>query len=126
MKLDQLTKPGWEDVTDKFDVVDEKYEICERRVPTVIELHMGDGAATPPPTTLGKHMWCLHNVPRIYQMLQGTFRPECSQLWQSSGTPDLNIGKSSLAPTAVHDSTIIVKSMPVDVLIFYPPYGLLS
>jgi hypothetical protein len=80
MKLDKLTRPGWEDAADYFRERDKKYSTTELRVPAIVQLQTNDDAPVPPPATFGELMESLDIVPRISQWLQGTPQPGSSHI----------------------------------------------
>ena len=72
MKLDELTKPGWENTADYFCERDKKYGTTELRVPAVLQPQSNDHAPAPPTPTFGELMDSLDIVPGISQRPQGT------------------------------------------------------
>jgi hypothetical protein len=75
MKLNQFTQPGWEDVAGYFPERDKKYVTSQLRNPAIIQPQMNDNIPASQLTTFGKLMECLHIVPGISQMPQGTSHP---------------------------------------------------
>jgi len=65
MKLDELSKTGWEAEGDHFCERDKKYGISELRVLDVIQPQTDDATAAPAATTFSQYMVSLENVPAI-------------------------------------------------------------
>jgi len=66
MKLDELTKQGWENATDFIREWDKKYSTAELRVPVCVQPETDNEASAPPPTTFRELMVRLDIVPGIY------------------------------------------------------------
>ena len=56
MRLDKLTKPGWEDAANYVCERDVKYGTAALKVLVVVKPQVETFAATPSPTTFGEHM----------------------------------------------------------------------
>jgi len=117
MKLDELTKPGWEDAADYFRERDKKYGTSELRVPAVIQQQMNDDAPAPPPTTFGELMESLDIVPGISQRPQATSRPGSSHIRLGSVKPQSKSSLPSGEPAAEPDSSMLLN---VKLVSFYP------
>jgi len=120
MKLDELTRPGWEDAPDYFREQEKKYDTTELRVPAIVQPQTMDDAPAPPPATFGEVMESLDNVPGISQKPQMTSRPGSSHIRLGSVKPQ---SKSSIPcgePAAEPDSSMLLKAKPVDPVSFYP------
>jgi len=120
MKLDELTKPGWEDAADYFRERDKKYGTAELRVPVVVQPQTNDDASAPPPTTFGEFMERLDIVPGISQMRLGTSRPGSSHIRLGSVKPQSNTSISGLEPALVPNTLPLLKAKPVEPVRFYP------
>ena len=72
MKLDELTRPGWEDAADYFREWDTMYGTSELRVPAVVKPQTNNDTPAPPPTTYGELIESVDIVPGISRRLQGT------------------------------------------------------
>jgi len=75
MKVDESTPPGWEDAADHFCESNEKLGASALRVPAVVQAQTDDHATAPAPITIGELMVCLHILPGISGMQQGTSPP---------------------------------------------------
>jgi hypothetical protein len=65
MKLDELTKPAWEDAADYFREQDKKYGTAELRVPVVDQPQTDDDTSAPSSTSFEELMEGLDIVPGI-------------------------------------------------------------
>jgi len=120
MQLDKLTQQGWGDVADYFHDTDQKHSSSSLRVPAVVEPQSNQDFAAPAPTTLGELIECLHIVPRILQMPQGTTRPESCHMRLGSANPKLDTGIPGHTPAVEIDSSRLLKAKPIEPVSFYP------
>jgi len=98
MKLHKVTQLGWQDVLNYFHEREKKYGISELRISAVVQPQMVDDATALPPTTFGQLMVCLHIVPGISQMPQGTSQPGKSWIRLGSVKPQSNMNMPSREP----------------------------
>jgi len=120
MKLDELTRPRWEDEAEYFREGDKKCGTSELIVPAVVQPQTDDDASAPAPRTFGEHMEYLEIVPRISTMLQGTSQPRSSQMRLGSMKPQLNTSIYGLPPPAQHDTSPLMTGKPDESISFYP------
>jgi len=114
MKLDKLTRPGWEDAADYFCEWGKKYSTFELRVAAVVQLQTYDDAPAPPPTTFEERMENLEIVPGISQRPQGTSRPGGSHIRLGSENPQSKSSITSGEPAAEPDWSTLLKAKPVE------------
>jgi len=120
MKLDDLTKPGWEDAADYFRERDKMYGTTELTVPAVVQPQTIDDALEPPPATFGELMDRLDIFPGITQRPQGTSRPGSSHIRLGPVKPQSKSSIPSGEPAAEPDSSMLLKAKPVEPVNFYP------
>jgi hypothetical protein len=72
LRLGELTQPGWGDAAHYLRERDMKYRMTELMIPAFGKPQEDSTAATPSPTTFGKHMQGLDIVPGKSQMPQVT------------------------------------------------------
>jgi len=120
MKLDKLTRLGWEDAADYFCERDKKYGISELRVLAVVQPQTNDDSLAPPPTSFGEQMESLDIVPGISQRPQGTSRPGSSHIRLGLVNPQSKLSISSGEPAVEPDLSMLLKATPVEPVSFYP------
>jgi hypothetical protein len=120
MKLDELTKPGWQDAADYFHERDKKYGTTEIRVPAVFQLQKNDDVPAPPTATIGELMESLDIVPGISQGPQGTSPPGSSHIRLGSVKPQSKSCITGGEPAAEPDSSMLLKAKPIEPVSFYP------
>ena len=120
MKLDEMTKPGWEDAADYSRERGKKYGTSELRVAAVIQPQMNHDTAAPAPTTYGELMKCLEIIPGISQTPQRTSRAGRSFIRLGSVQLQSNTNISGIEPTAECDTSSLLIAKPVEPVSFYP------
>jgi hypothetical protein len=120
MKLEELTRPGWEDAANYLREQHMKYSTSESRVPAVVQLQTNEDAPAPPPTTFGQLIESLDIVPGIWQRPQGTSRPGSSHIRLGSVKPQSNSSIPSGKPAAEPDLSMLLKAKPVEPVSFDP------
>jgi len=114
MKLDELTRPGWEDATDYFRERDKKYGTFELRIPAVVRPQTNDDAVAPPPTTFEDLMESLDIVTGISQRAQATSQPGSSHIRLGSVKPQSKSNIPCGQPAAEPNSSKLLKTKPVE------------
>ena len=87
IRHDDLKQPGWGDAANYFGARDMNYRTAEFEVPAGVIPWQDRTAATPSPTTFGKHMQSLDIVPGQWEMPQGTSQSESNHMRLGSWKP---------------------------------------
>jgi len=114
MNLHELTQPGWQHMAHYFDVTDIKYGTTECKVPAHVEPQKDIVAAALALTPSGEHMESLDIVCGIWQIPQGTSRPESIHESLGSGKPQSNKRIAWFSPDMEPYLSSIKKSKPVE------------
>jgi len=96
IKLEEFTRPGWEDAANFLHQRDEKYRTSELRLPADVKRQTDDDGVAPAPITIGVLLVCVDSVPRISRMYQQTSRPGSCHIRLGCWKPQSNTSIASV------------------------------
>lgn len=119
-KLDELTKPGWGDVSDYNYQKQIKYRMPKCKVPAAFQAELQEDSASSTRTAFGERMETLDSLPTNSQLLQETSRPWSINWGLAPQQAQAYECIPSLPPHAATVKSMITKSMRVEPLSIYP------